>query len=137
MGEVKGKHSPSPVSPEEADFAGAAAWTLQIPHQSMAGLSDIFIRIHYAGDIAHLSLNGRLVDDDYFNGRVWEIGLKRYLPQAFGKKLEVEVLPLPRNAPIYLDFRAWSQIEAQGSTAKVSSVEVLPEYEVVLSPAAR
>ena len=126
-----------PQVPEDSDFNGAAAWTLKIPPQPMVGLSDIFLRIHYAGDIARLSRDGHLLDDDFYNGRLWEIGLKRYLPDAFGQKLEVEVEPLPPNAPIYLDARAWAEMNATGQTAKVTKVEVLPEYEVVLRPDAK
>ncbi len=100
----------------------------------MTGLSDIFLRIHYAGDVARLSLDGRLLDDDFYNGRPWEIGLKRFLPESFGKNLEVSILPLPRKAPIYLDARAWEAMNTEGQTAKVLGVELLPEYEVVLHP---
>jgi hypothetical protein len=137
MGEVRGHKTPEVLAPEEADYAGAAAWTLRIPQQSMTGLSDIYLRIHYAGNVARLSLDGRLLDDDFYNGRTWEIGLKRFLPQAFGQKLEVAVLPLPRQAPIYLDARAWAQMNADAPTAKVTAVEVLPEYEVVLQAPAQ
>ena len=136
MGKVKGRDHPMPIAPDDADFARAAAWTLRIPAQPMAGLSDIFVRIHYAGDVARLYEQGRLLDDDFYNGRVWEIGLKRFLPEAFGKKLEVDVLPLPRNAPIYLDPRAWEQMKPQGQTANVMGIQVLPQYEVVLRPSA-
>jgi len=118
--------------PEDAEFAGAAAWTLKIPAQSMTGLSDIFLRIHYAGDVARLSRDGHLLDDNFYNGRAWEIGLKRFLPESFGQKLEVDVLPLPQKAPIYLDARARALIGSQGETAKVTEVEALPEYEVIL-----
>ena len=100
----------------------------------MNGLSDIYVRIRYAGDVARLSLDGRLLDDDFYNGRTWEIGLKRFLPECFDKRLEVSVLPLPRKAPIYLDARAWEWMNAEGQTAKVFGVELLPEYEVVLNP---
>jgi hypothetical protein len=123
-----------PLVPDDADFASAAAWTLKIPAQSMTGLSDIFLRIHYAGDVARLSLDGRLLDDDFYNGRPWEIGLKRFLPESFGKNLEVSILPLPRKAPIYLDARAWEAMNTEGQTAKVLGVELLPEYEVVIHP---
>jgi hypothetical protein len=100
----------------------------------MTGLSDIYLRIRYAGDVARLSRDGRLLDDDFYNGRPWEIGLKRFLPESFGKKLEFSILPLPRSAPIYLDARAWEPIDPAGQTAKVLRVELLPEYEVVLKP---
>lgn len=130
----RGHRSTMPLAPEDADFAGAAAWSLSIPAQSMNGLSDIFLRIHYAGDVARLYEDGRLLDDDFYNGRAWEIGLKRFLPEAFNKKLEVDVLPLPRKAPVYLDMRAWEQMNNTGQTAKVMGVELLPEYEVVIAP---
>ena len=129
---VEGRDGPMPLVPEEGDFADAAVWNLKVPVQSMSGLSDIFLRIHYAGDVARFSRDGRLLDDDFYIGRTWEIGLKRFLPDSFGKKLEVSVLPLPRKAPIYLDARAWESMNAGRQTGKVLGVEVLPEYEVVL-----
>lgn len=131
---VDGRAGPMPLAPSPSDFAGSAAWNLMIPAQSMQGLSDIFLRVHYAGDIARLSEDGKLLDDDFYNGRVWEIGLKRFLPQAFDKKLEMSVLPMPQKAPIYLDARAWTAMNSKGQTATITSVEVLPEYEVVLHP---
>jgi hypothetical protein len=131
---IEGHDHPMPQAPEEADFAAAAVWSLKIPAQSMTGLSDIFLRIRYAGDVARLSRDGRLLDDDFYNGRPWEIGLKRFLPESFGKELEFSILPLPRTAPIYLDARAWEAIGPAGQTAKVLGMELLPEYEVVLKP---
>jgi beta-galactosidase len=146
---IKGRDHPMPQAPEDAEFAGAAAWTLSVPAQSMTGLSDVFLRIRYAGDVARLYRDGRLLDDDFYNGRTWEIGLKRFLPEAFGQKFEVDVLPLMRNSSIYLDARAWEAIDFKGQTgapsdrssslgwqsAKVLGVEALPEYEVLLRPA--
>jgi len=134
---VDGRKGPMPLAPDVADFSGAAKWTLQIPSQPMTGMSDVYLRIRYAGDVARLSLDGRLLDDDFYNGRTWEIGLKRFLPDTFGKKLEVSVLPLPRKAPIYLDARAWAPMNEDGQTGKVLGVELLPEYEVVLKPQMR
>jgi beta-galactosidase len=131
---VEGRKGPMPEAPDDADFKGAAQWSLEIPKVAMTGLSDINVRIHYAGDVARLTMDGRLLDDDFYNGRTWEIGLKRYLPEAFGRKLAVSVLPMPAKAPIYLDARAWAAMNAKGQTAKVTGVEVLPEYEVTFNP---
>jgi len=131
---VEGRDGPMPLAPEAADFANAAKWNLKLPAQSMKGLSDIYLRIRYAGDVARLSMDGLLLDDDFFNGRAWEIGLKRFLPDSFGKELEFSVLPLPHKPPIYLDSLAWKAMNAEGQTAKVFGVELVPEYEVVLKP---
>lgn len=132
MQPVKGMEHLQAIAPADADYADAAAWTLTVPARPMNGISDLWLRIHCTGDVARLKLDGRLLDDDFYNGRVWEIGLKRFLPTAFGKKLEVEILPLPAGAPIYQDQRA-----RQGSAAlpaSVSSVELMSENEVVLRP---
>jgi hypothetical protein len=133
MGDSAGQGRPGvPRAPTEADFARAAAWRLKIPSQSMDGLSDIFLRIHYAGDVARLYRENVLLDDDFYNGRTWEIGLKRFLPSAFDTSLEVRILPLKRDFPIYLDAKAWEAIAASGQTAAAQPPELLPEYDVVL-----
>jgi len=100
----------------------------------MAGLSDIFARIHYAGDVARLYNGGHLLDDDFYNGRVWEIGMKRFFPDVFGHHLEIQILPMPRNSLIYLDPSVWAQMQPAGQTSTVQGVELLPEYEVVIPP---
>jgi len=38
-------------------------------------------------------------DDDFYNGRMWEIGMKHFLPGVFGQDLEMGVLPLPPTRP--------------------------------------
>jgi hypothetical protein len=131
------RDKPMPLAPQDSDFSQAAAWTLTIPTQSMAGLSDIYVRFQYAGDVARLYLDGDLLDDNFYDGQPWEIGLKRFLPAAFDQKLVFDVLPMPRNDLIYLDLSAWAKMNPAGQTAKVDALEILPEYEVVMASEAR
>ena len=121
-----------PLAPPDAAFAQAAVWQLKIPAQSMHGLSDLFLRIPYVGDVARLTRSGALLDDDFYNGRVWEIGLKRFLPDVFDNPLEVRILPLRRDLPIYLDRKAWEPVPATGQVAAAQLPELLPEYEVIV-----
>lgn len=79
-------------------------------------------------------MDGRVLDDDFYNGGAWEIGLKRFPPEDFDKMLEVRALALPRKAPIYLDARAWESMNDEGQTAKILGIELLRAYEVVLNP---
>ncbi|MDR3792375.1 MAG: beta-galactosidase [Terracidiphilus sp.] len=129
---VQGRKELQAIAPSDADFASAARWTLTMPAQPIKGISDLWLRIHYTGDVARFSLGSRLLDDDFYNGRVWEIGLKRYLPSAFGQQLEVGILPLPASAPVYLDRRARTGNTALA--AQVTGIEVVPEYEIVFQP---
>ena len=64
------------------------------------------LRIHYVGDVARLRLNGRLIDDQFYNGRSFDLGLKRYGPEIMTGDLRLEILPLPKDAPIYLPDEA-------------------------------
>jgi hypothetical protein len=129
---VQGRKEPQAIAPSNAEFPFAARWALTVPAQPTKGISDLWLRIHYTGDVARLSLGSRLLDDDFHNGRVWEIGLKRYLPSAFGKQLEAGILPLPVSAPVYLDRRARTGDTALA--AQVTGIEIVPEYEIVFRP---
>ena len=118
------------VAPGDADFERAADWRISVPGISSAGVSDAFLRIDYWGDVGRLYLDGRLLDDDYFTGTIWEIGLKRFMPKVFERPLTLEVLPLHDNAPIYLPTDAKLSLRQSGGGAYVRSISLVPEYEV-------
>jgi beta-galactosidase len=110
------------ISPGDADFDRAGVWRVTLPAESLAGLSDVFLTIEYSGDVARFySGSHLLIDDFYLNGK-WEIGMKRYGGGAF----DLKILPLRRDAPIYLAQAAPREIAA------VKSVTAQPEYEAVL-----
>ena len=60
------------LAPDEPDFEKAAVWRLTIPKDTLAGLSDAFLDIHYHGDVARLYEGTRLLDDNFFNGGAWK-----------------------------------------------------------------
>ena len=91
----------------------------------------MLLRIAYQGDIARIYAGGRLITDDFYHGAPWEIGL-RGIPAADLKQgLELQILPLRQDAPIYLAAAAKPAIAAGGQVAKVTEVGVLPEYRAV------
>ena len=126
------KMTPIATAPDESAFDKAAVWHITLPSDALTGLSDIFLRIRYAGDIGRLYSSGRLLHDDFYNGTVWEIGLKRFGPEALMHPLEVRILPLRKDAPIYLDKAAWPQFPESGEIAEIFEVTAEPEYEAVV-----
>ena len=54
------------------------------------------------GDVARVTLNGRLITDDFYNGNAFEIGLRRHAPEILKGDLRVAILPLRKDAPIYM-----------------------------------
>ena len=88
---------------------------------------DLFIKIRYAGDCAKLYINGEYVDDHFYTGRAWEIGMKRF---GFPKVLKVEIMPLDENAQIFLE--EWPAME-EDSICELISVEATTEYKAVIA----
>ena len=116
------------MAPKNADFDRAATWRLAVPDGALDGLSDAFLRIDYIGDVAHLVAGQRLLDDDFYKGTPWEIGLKRFLGKAPGLTLMLEVMPLRTDAPIYIPGR--KRMAEGKEIANVNAIAIHPEYGV-------
>ena len=121
------------MAPSDADFGKAAVWRITLPEDAMQGLSDIFLDIHYAGAVARLYEGGRLLDDNFFNGTSWEIGIKRFAPEVLKDGMELKVLPLRKDAPIYMPKTTWPDFEGKSETSELRSVTAQPEYEIKMA----
>ena len=85
-------------SPVDADFDQAAVYTIDVPARE--GL----LRIKYQGDCARLYANGKLIGDNFYNGREFLYGLWR-LPEDV-KQLELRILPMQPDEPVYFPREA-------------------------------
>ena len=86
--------------PTDADFEQAAVYRIQLP----ATEGNKLLRIDYRGDVARLYADGKLVADNFYYGRPFLYGLWR-LPQGI-KQLELRILPLQQNMPVYFPREA-------------------------------
>jgi beta-galactosidase len=121
-------------APDDTAFAAAAGtWEVHLAQDALRGAHEVFLRIDYVGDIGRAYLGGRLVDDDFYFGRPWEIGLSRFAPEVLEKGLTVKILPLRRDAPIYLPKDRWPAFGASGQAGDIRGITAYPEYEVVVS----
>ena len=129
---------PVASEPTDADFAKAAVWRIKLPPGIDMG-SDPILRVHYAGDVARFTLNGRLLIDDFYNGNALDLGLRRYAPEIAGGDLELSVLPLRKDAVtpgdkqrIFVADSARPDFGTAAEVASVSGVELIPRYTVEL-----
>ena len=86
-------------APSEEDWNNAAIYKLDLTSSPSHLLS-----IYYRGDCARLYANGKLVADNFYYGRPFLYGLWR-LPKDC-TELELRILPLQPDAPIYLPREA-------------------------------
>ena len=90
-------------APSEQDWQQAAVYKIQLT-SDLLPLTSALLSITYRGDCARLYANGRLVADNFYYGRPFLYGLWR-LPKDC-TELELRILPLQPDAPIYLPREA-------------------------------
>ena len=114
---VKGKAKVA-AAPSEQDWQQAAVYRISIPNDStLLAPHASLLTINYRGDCARLYANGRLVADNFYYGRPFLYGLWR-LPEGC-TELELRILPLQPDAPIYLPREADKRMGQQ-----INSIEV-------------
>jgi hypothetical protein len=127
------RKQPVAVAPTDETMAKVAAeWSITLPKDALSNVEDIFLQIHYQGDVARLYTNTTLVDDNFYNGDPWVIGLKRFASRL-DAPLKLQVLPLRDDAPVYFDPGYRPQLNGS-QIAPVASVTAVPEYEIVVRP---
>lgn len=108
-----------PLAPADSDFADADVWKIKLPQRHVGHLLDI----GYVGDVARLYVNGKLVDDNYYNGDDFLYDLNR-LP-ADCKELELRIIPLQRSMRVYLHGKEQLDYGNSPSASKVDFVRIL------------
>ena len=71
-----------------------------------------------------------MLADDFFSGLSWEVGLDRFRKELQAGPLELDILPLRRDAPIFLERRFRPQFSQSGQVAKLHSMALIPEYQL-------
>ena len=82
--------------PTNEDFEGAAVWNIDI--KGLPTGADSFLKIDYAADCARIYADGKLVMDNFWNGKPMLVRMA----DLANKKVELRILPLSKDAPIYL-----------------------------------
>ena len=127
LGKIK---QPVAAAPLDSDFDKAAVWRIILPQDFG---SDPILRLHYVGDVARVVLNGRLITDDFYNGNAFDIGLRRHAAELSGGDLDVEILPLRKDAPVYMAAQARPDFGNDTSVVSLDRVDIIPRYQVQLT----
>ena len=90
--------------PTDEDFEHAAVYLLNLSRIGdwHSGLK--VLDIEYQGDVARLYCDGKLLDDNFYNGRHFQFGLWR-VPENC-RQLELRILPLQKDMEVYFPQEA-------------------------------
>jgi hypothetical protein len=117
-------------APSDDQFRSAAKWSIAIPPGPMDGLSELFLDVRYKGDAARLSSPAGLLTDNFYNGQPWTVGLSRFLDLAHPNRLELDILPLRSDAPVYIEASPERGLPTSGQVDSLENIELVPEYQL-------
>ena len=123
--------------PTNEDFENAAVWELDLSNVQCSArpkgtLSQSeatermfnvqYLKIDYAGDCARVYADGKLIMDNFWNGKPMLVRMS----DLAGKKVELRILPLSKDAPIYLQ-KEQKEILNNSQTAllQLNSISIL------------
>ncbi len=99
-------------APTDEDFNKAAVYTIgNLPKGDAR--KGALLTIDYRGDCARLYADGKLIGDNFYNGRPFQYGLWR-LADPNCTSLELRVLPLQKDMPIYFPREADTKTTGEG-----------------------
>ncbi|GAA0756197.1 beta-galactosidase [Ideonella azotifigens] len=150
----------TPLAPDDEAYAQATRWSLDLPAELAQGPGRVMLVLDYLGDAARLYADGELVDDHFYDGEPWQIGVDRFvvqgnagpsqvalsptggglgIAQPWGHSdgrwpvLELAVLAADPEAPIFLEAFARERLREVGGRPTLASVALHTRRELRLS----
>lgn len=111
----------------------ATRYTVKLPDNFMEGLKDILVQIRYQGDIGHAFINGVMVNDNFCNGDVWEIGVRTFKEKLEEYPFTIAITPLKKGANVNVESAMAARMEnVEAYIGELVSVNLSPVYEFML-----
>lgn len=120
------------VEPSDAEFEQAAVWKIKLP-ADVSPDRHLLLSTKYAGDAARYYFDGKFITDNFYNGTSFDLGLWRLGAGASDKELLVKVLPMKKDAAIYLNEPAKLDFANADSIAKVLGTQIIEMHECALN----
>lgn len=114
--------------------AAQGLWMIYIPWSELVDVDDARLLINYEGDLARLYAGSLLLDDHFYDGETWTVGLKRLADYAENGNLTLAIMPLRDDAPIYLQTKPTFGSNGQVCAVKNVTISTVYSLEVDIFP---
>ncbi|WP_202879058.1 hypothetical protein [Companilactobacillus halodurans] len=93
-------------------------------------IKDLRLKIDYQGDIGYAFYRDKLINDNYSNGRTWEIGLRHNVNVGHDEKIYISITPIRKDQEIKSDspMAARSEVDS-GEIINLEEIKLEPVYE--------
>ncbi|WP_338785214.1 beta-galactosidase [Streptomyces sp. DG1A-41] len=93
----------------------AAEYRVDVPENLLRATAGVLLRLRWTGDLARAYVGDVLVADQFYSGRVWDIGLDRLPVEALRTEgLRLKVLPLAADARVHVPGQVGEAWRAAG-----------------------
>lgn len=124
--EVKMGSQKVAAMPVDSDFAKAAVYELTNLDNFNQNL-DLYLSISYKGDVARIYADGQLIEDNFWNGKPMLVRLR----DLIGKKVELRILPLGKDYPIYFQKEQRAELDkSQGFLLSLDSIKMVERKDI-------
>ena len=98
-------------------------------------LKDVRLRIRYRGDIGMLFLGNTMISDNFWNGDVWEIGLREYREALKNEPLVLTIAPIRKGSEVIAETAMAARTEkTEENIAELEQISLQPVYDIPLFP---
>jgi len=131
---MRGGLAKAAIQPIPEAWRAAGTWRIDVPQNALEGLDDALLQLDFTGDIGRLMAGTRMVDDWYYSGYPWQIGLKELTAAGTKGPLTLAVMPLRADAPVYIPREGRPDFAGQPQIARVNKISIVPVYRLAIKP---
>lgn len=110
---------------------GPSRYIIRIPENVMDGVKDALLQIEYKGDIGNAFIDGHMINDNFCNDAVWEIGLKEFTEELKVNPITVYIVPIKEGIKVNVESAmAARSEEVDAYIGKLKNVKIQSVYEI-------
>jgi hypothetical protein len=113
-----------PLAPDDDSYQRATRLRLRLPDAIPSSRGRVLLVIDYRGDAARLYADGELVDDHYYDGEPWLVGVDRFAQAGRWPVLELAIIAAG-DLPIFLEPAARDRLAGASSSAELCSARAI------------
>ncbi|KQR12250.1 hypothetical protein ASF78_13995 [Cellulomonas sp. Leaf334] len=110
------------------DFSGAATVEVEIPAHLLADVDRALLRITWTGDVGRALVDGEVVSDHFWHGRVWDVDLSPVRDEVAARGIVLQLLPWRSATGVWVD----PTVRGVADGITVASLDVVRVARVVL-----
>lgn len=105
--------------------------SIGFPEDMYSNVEDVMLQIDYSGNVGSAFVKGTLVSDNFCNGQIWEIGLRRIRPDVREHGMYIHIIPYKRGSDVLFDPAIKFENENQSdSVCKINSINAVPLFRI-------